>query len=183
MKCVYCLDFPDGKRYVGSTTNLKLRMSCHRNVNNSKKSNPELKEAILLGGYEVIVLEQCPDDFTKEQLQAREAHYISLWWDYGILYNKRKNTSGRDRGGPAWNKGIPRTPEDKAKIRAANKGRKHTEGAKAKMSAVKRNPAWQYTDEIKALRATGLALREIAKKYNCTSTVIRRICLSYNLIT
>jgi group I intron endonuclease len=94
MKCVYCLDFPDGKRYVGSTKDLKQRMLNHRSPSYNKKSNPELREAISRGGYEVVIIEQCPDDYSKKQLEVRETHYIGLWWDYGILYNKYKFARG-----------------------------------------------------------------------------------------
>jgi hypothetical protein len=102
MKCVYCLDFADGKRYIGSTTDLNHRITGHKNPGN-QKVNSDLKAAILQGGYEVVILEQCPDDFTRKQLRAREQHYVDIWYDYGILYNKYKNVSSRDKGkNPAY---------------------------------------------------------------------------------
>ena len=147
MKCIYCLDFPDGKRYVGSTKNLKQRLSRHRTPSSNSKANPELKEAILRGGYEVIILEQCPDDFTRSQLWAREIHYINLWWDYGILYNKIKKFEGGKKGRPSPRKGKNHSDESKAKMSASsatkgkaawNRGKEHSAESRAKMSEAQR---------------------------------------------
>jgi len=171
MKCVYCLEFTDGKRYIGSTKNLKRRLSEHSNNGSNKKYNPKLREAILQGDYEVVILEQCPDDYDRKQLLVREQHYVNIWFDYGILYNKKKNVSG-------WGKGRKQSAEHIAKRSAANKGREHTAEHRAKNSAANRSQVWQYADEIKALRATGLSLRKIANSYNCWPETIRAICIS-----
>jgi len=149
MKCVYCLEFTDGKRYIGSTKNLKGRLSTHRAPCGNKKTNPELKEAILRGGYEVVILEQCPDNYTKEQLCAREQHYIDLWWDAGILYNKHKNArGGRCAGIPGW-------PSPK-------KGKKYSK-------------AWQFADNIRADRAAGMFFEDLRIKYRAGVNTIKKV--------
>ncbi len=157
MKCVYCLEFPDGKRYVGSTADLKKRLHGH-NYSSVNKNSAELKAAIL-NGYEVVILEQCPDNYTRKQLEARETHYIGLWWDYGILYNMRKSARGGSKKGHG-------------------KGKKMPEEAKARIGAANKHPGWNNSAEIKALRATGLSYNKIAERYNCSGDTIRLICLS-----
>lgn len=144
MKCVYCLDFANGKRYVGSTSDLKKRLIYHRNPY-CNKNNVELKEAIIQGDYEVVILEQLPDDATKTDLLAREQHYSNLWWGSGILYNKRKNVKG---------------------------------GSDSHTKRKKKTIAWEHVEEIKALRAAGLAYKKIGIKYNCSIPIIKKICLS-----
>jgi len=154
MKCVYCLDFPDGKRYVGSTANLKKRLLAH-NCPSVNKNNTNLKAAIL-NGYEVVILEVLPDTATKKDLFKREKHHIDLWWDYDILYNE-SNTPGA----APCRKGIKQSAEHKAKRSAARKHR-----------------LWQHAGKIRALRAAGVPYYRIAKDYNCGYNAIRRICLS-----
>jgi len=169
IKCVYCLEFPDGKRYVGSTKNLKRRLTNHQSAAHNKEQNPELKEAVLQGGYEVIILEQCPDNYTRKQLEAREQHYVNIWFDHGILYNKRKAVRGGwNRGVPAWNRGIPRTQEVKAKISAAKKGK----------PVKKYSLAYQRADEIKADKAAGMQVIPLMQKYNCGWNVLTDILAS-----
>lgn len=152
MKCVYCLDFPDGKRYVGSTKDLKKRMSIHR-CPGTNKSNPELREAITAGGYSVVILEQCPDKYTKKQLEAREQHYINLWFDYGILYNKYKIArGGSKKGRPSPNKGRPSPHKN-----------------------IKRSMAYQRADEIKADRISGMSYVNLRNKYKTSVNVVKDI--------
>jgi len=202
IKCVYCLDFTDGKRYIGSTKDLVQRIKCHNYPTNSFKTNPELKAAVLQGDYKVVILEHCPDDYNRKQLEAREQHYINLWFDYGILYNKHKNVSGwskgkkqsaehrannsaAKKGRPSPIKGIPQTAEHRANLSAAKKGRPspikgipQSAEHRANIGAANRSQVWQYADEINALRASGMPYYEIGKQYNCSPGTISRICLS-----
>ena len=152
MKCVYCLDFPDGKRYVGSTKDLKRRLRNHKTPNYNKKTNLELKEAILEGGYEVIILEQCPDEYTKRQLEDREQHYVNLWFDYGILYNKHKCVVGSDKGWSSPLKGRP----------SPRRGKKYSQ-------------SYQCADKIRADRAAGMSCEALRAKYKTGINMIKDI--------
>jgi len=159
MKCIYCLEFTDGKRYIGSTKDLKQRLENHRAPSGNKKYNPDLKEAILQGGYEVVILEQCPDDYDRKQIESREQHYVDLWWDYGILYNKHKNVRGSSKGRP----GIPCYWKGKQSV---NRGKKYSQ-------------SYQRADEIRADRAAGMAYHLIRAKYKVGNPVLKDI-LSVN---
>jgi len=179
MKCVYCLDFPDGKKYVGSASDLKQRLRRHNNPSHNKKRQPELKVAIA-NGYEVVILKVLPDAATIEDLRKQEQHYIDLWWDYGILYNKNKIAAAPPsrKGKTAWNKGIPQTAQRKAQHSAIMKGRKMSAEHIAKRSAALRHPARQHVNEIKERRATGETCTQIGKDYGCSCETIRQICLA-----
>jgi len=166
MKCIYCLEFTDGKRYIGSTKDLKQRIKCHNYPTNSLKTNPELKAAILKGDYEVVILEHCPDDYNRKQLEAREQHYVNLWFDYGILYNKRKTVSG------GWNKGKktgPLSDKTKANISASKKGKT------PKNKGKRYSQSYQRADEIIADRAAGMAYYALRIKYKTGVCIIKDI--------
>lgn len=88
----------------------------------------------------VRVLEECPRD----ELNERERYWIAkLKADGAKLCNHTEGGDGgaSDRG--PWNKGIPQTPEVKAKLAAAHRGLKASPETRAKMrvSRAKRPPA------------------------------------------
>ena len=72
--CIYKLNFPNGKSYIGQTINLKRRMSEH-----NYKSNPKqvVDKAIQKHGriFEVEILEIIEDT---SLLNEREQYYIAL---------------------------------------------------------------------------------------------------------
>jgi len=81
----------------------------------------------------------------------------------------------------AGHKGKEVSAETRAKIGAAKKGKKQgplSAEHRAKIGAANKHLAWQYADEIKALRATGLTYVKIAEKYDCWPDIIKRICHS-----
>ena len=81
--CIYKLNFPNGKSYIGQTINLKRRMSEH-----NYKSNPKqvVDKAIQKHGriFEVEILEIIEDT---SLLNEREQYYIALY-----------NTNDRNKG-------------------------------------------------------------------------------------
>lgn len=185
MKCVYCLDFPDGKKYVGSAKDLGKRVREHQQPSNNK-GNTDLKAAIAMGNYEVVILEQCPDNYTKEQLEDREQHYVNLWWDYGILYNMKKNVRGccgRKRC-IAWQY----VDEIKAEFEAGKSKRKLAQQYNCRFQTIERilitcegkklNSVIKLADEIKADYAAGLGKSKLTRKYKCSNYYINKILAS-----
>ncbi len=148
MKCVYCLEFTDGKRYIGSTKDLKRRLSEHSDKGSNAEAQPELKAAIE-NGYKVVLLEILPDSATNFHLKEREQYYLNLSWETASLYNKSKYANCPDNAGR-----ISRC-----------RGRRL-------------NAAWEHTEEIKALRATGMPYYKIGKQYNCHPDLVKAICIS-----
>jgi group I intron endonuclease len=113
----------NGKRYVGSAVNLHNRFCQHRRLlDKGKHKNIYLQNAWNKFGescFEFIVIEHCP----VEQLIDLEQRSIDEQSEYNI-----SPTAGNSLG-------VKRTPEFKAKISAAVKGRKHSAEARSKMSA------------------------------------------------
>ena len=104
---VYCIIFPNGKRYVGKTEcSMDKRMREHKH--HSKKSNTRLYNAIRKHGWgnlDWIVLEECQD---ADQLSEREKLWI-----------KKFNCLNRDKG---YN------------LREGGEGGRHSEKTKSKIS-------------------------------------------------
>ena len=132
----------NGKLYVGKTTTpLNQRMASHR------CADTVIGKAIRKHGWEnfnVEVLEECE---TPEQLNEREIFWIAE------LNCKTPNGYNRSDGGDgatgcscsdekraklsAANKGKKKSPEHRAKIGAGNRGKKQTPEAIAKISAAR----------------------------------------------
>jgi group I intron endonuclease len=177
--------------YIGSTKDLRQRLWKHwsdlrldkHQVNTLKTDFDEIGR----GGFRILVFEELLPGLTRKQREDKEQEYVNIYWDSGVLYNLRKSV----KGGCSF-PGKKHSAESRAKMSAAgkgktawNKGKKtgpRSDETKAKMSAANKHPAWQYTDEIKALRITGLPYSKISERYNCHDNTIRNICLSDNLI-
>lgn len=167
------------RRYVGQSKNIPMRLKTHwRKLSQNKHDNIYLQRAYNKYGRDAFTVStiECVEDL----LTPIEQSMLSQW---GNLYNicKIVNVPPNSKG----NKRGPRSATWKANISAGmqgkapwNRGIPHTAEARALMSKSSRGPAWQYMDEIKALRATGLSNGKIARKYNCHPGTIRLICLS-----
>lgn len=92
--CIYKLNFPNGKIYIGQTINLKRRMWEHNNPSTTKQ--PVDKAINKYGKMYVVEILETP---TKESLDDREAHYINLYNSnhrdigYNILRGGSQNCS------------------------------------------------------------------------------------------
>lgn len=122
------LNTVNGKIYIGSTTNLRARKSGHFTaLSRGRHENPRLQNAWNLYGSDVWVfevLELCPT----EQLLILEQRYLDRFWDGGInCYNIAKIAE-------APGKGIPKSPETKAKMAAAKRGKPKSPEHKAKIA-------------------------------------------------
>jgi group I intron endonuclease len=161
------------KRYVGQAKNIALRLQGHwRHLAENKHDNIHLQNVYNKYGRDAFFEISTPCSI--EDLTEREQYFIDTMWD--MCYNICKIANV-----PPSLKGKKLSDEHKAKIGAAHKGKKRkprTAEHRAKLGASNKHRLWQYQDEIRALRATGLSYDKIARKYICHGGTIRRICLS-----
>ena len=76
LKCVYKIEFPDGSFYIGSTSNLHIRIQGYRNAfKNSRGSVNKLlaSKSILFNKCHFTVIENVPD----ESICIK--HYEDVW--------------------------------------------------------------------------------------------------------
>lgn len=125
---IYAIKKEDAIVYVGSSVNMWRRLNEHlsrlRRINPNKQHfNPHLQNSWDKYGedvFEFVVLEECEVD----QLLIREQHYLDTLPD---LYNICQVAGSRLGHTPG--------PETRAKIGAAQKGRKHTKEHNEKIRA------------------------------------------------
>ena len=137
MYSIYVHTFPDGKKYVGMTS---------QNVENrwqlgwGYKDQKNVFNAINSVGWNNIqhdVIETVED---KKTALKREEYYTLLFrsnepeFGYNILAGRK------GVGHIAWNRGIPRSQETKQKISEKNKGRKPTEEEIKNLMESKKKP-------------------------------------------
>jgi group I intron endonuclease len=152
---IYCIDFPNGKRYVGSSRDMVKRLKDHMK-GKSCNHNPYFENALAKHKdfVNIVILEECSEDI----LLQREQHYIDLWWDYNILYNLC-----RVAGKPPVNTG-------------------HSESTKAKIGAKAKNrrmsTAWQHQEEIISLKDSGMSFNKIAAKLGYHNKMVRKVYIS-----
>lgn len=119
----------NGKRYVGSSSELKARLRAHKGrLKSNYHPNPHLQAAWNKYGseaFDFIVLEYVHPEF----LLDIEQKYI----------DKNKRGYNLSKWADAPTRGTHRTPETKAKLRAAHIGKKHSLETRAKISASGKN--------------------------------------------
>jgi group I intron endonuclease len=120
----------NGKVYIGSAKNIRLRWNEHRyDLNANQHGNRHLQSAWNKYGAEAFrfkKLEYC----TVDQLIKREQHYLDTHMPTGICYNTAKNAVSPMLG-------RSHSEETKRKISAAHQGKQgtpHTEEARHKIS-------------------------------------------------
>ena len=140
----------NGKIYVGKTTNnFGDRRDCHfASYDGGYGCNPELQREWDQYGrdaFDFIVLEECPLETSKDEIDQLEIDYIKKFKDAGIAYNI---ADGGDTS--AW-KGKHLTEEMKRKIGEKNRvnmlGRTASDKTKAKMSESQRRRYQNLTEE------------------------------------
>jgi group I intron endonuclease len=110
----------NSKRYVGKTKRTLARRFNEHKASSRKKSKTHLSNAMRMYGVEVFIIEEI-EKTTKGLLNERERFFIAK------LQPEYNMTSGGDGI-------IDMSDEIKAKISAANKGRKKSEEHKTKIS-------------------------------------------------
>lgn len=141
---VYCIrNSTNGKRYVGSTTNLEWRWALHRRqLKKGSHHSTHLQRAWGKYGpeaFEFEILEEITDQAILVQTEQR---YMDL---FGVCDPSKGYNTAKEAGSNAGNR---MSPEARARISAAMKGRKFTEEHKAKIAAASR--AQRHTPETKA---------------------------------
>jgi hypothetical protein len=119
--CVYCLEFPNGKKYIGKTKNLSKRMGLYERLS---KGNKDLSLAIKEFGWENIDIKvlsqvQCSNDIDLDVcLSILEVKYIR---DLNTLHPNGYNKS---IGGECLGIPIEDITTDSDVVRRYNKGEK-----------------------------------------------------------
>lgn len=137
---VYAIARTNGKGlYIGSSVNIRNRFRKHKTMLRiNRHINPHLQNAWNKYGedcFTFTLLMECSPD----QCIEFEQKMITLWDpDYNICSMARSVL------------GITRSARTRAKISAANKGRKHSKETRAKISKIKTNPSNELRAKLSA---------------------------------
>lgn len=147
---IYGLVGPDGLRYVGQTRRrLRDRYRAHeRDMERGSQLRVHRWWRKLEKGPEIVVLEECE----AERLDEREIAWISELRASGHRLCNHKDGGAR---------GVP-DEESRARMSAAQRGRKATPETKEKLSASRRGRA--FSSEHRARISQGLRQSEKAKR-------------------
>ncbi len=119
---------PNGKEYVGMTRNLKKRWEGN---GCSYKKNSEFRNDIMKYGWDNFKHIIIKDGLSVDEASKLEDELIVDAMNRGVAYNISRGGIGGSH--PAWNKGIPLSEEQKAKLSTANKGKKLSDETKRKI--------------------------------------------------
>jgi group I intron endonuclease len=162
----------NGKTYVGSSGDLRVRLRSYFDINNLERQNSmPINRALLKYGYSnfsLEILEYCD----KSELLTREKYYFNLLNpDYNI---------SKEPGSPML--GRKHSKETLEKLAALQLGRKRSEETRAKMSAAKQGISTggnqPNSQKIEVLdleldsKTTYDSIRKAAKALSCSQTTI-----------
>ena len=156
----------NGKYYIGQTKyTLKQRWQFHYSHALKTKRNTYFANAIRIHGkdcWNLEVLEKTTSDLLNEREMYwishfnstnREVGYNSTSGGEGYIRSKEQceAISERMKGNVPWNKGIPRTEEERLKISIGHKGKTQTKDTKEKISKSKliQNQSVEYKEKMK----------------------------------
>lgn len=123
---IYRATFPNGKSYIGQTTNFDRRQRSHV-ANVTESETRAFRRAIKKYGVECIVWETL--EFCEEHaLDAAEMFWIA-WYD-----TRTPNGYNMTEGGKSGKRTQPVTAETREKLRVARLGKKLSDETKAKLS-------------------------------------------------
>ena len=179
--CTYLIVSPDGKPYVGQAQKFHKRMGNHKSegelawIHHAKwqedKSNKKVAAicfAINKYGWEnmkIIILEKY-SEWTQQQLDDREKHFISYYDSYKNGYNCNEGGNG---GGPTHH-----TAETKAKMSATRMGHTHTPTKPLTSCLIKE----EYADGTQLVEFVSYAsAREAEAKTGVSNQNIAQCCL------
>lgn len=151
---------PNGKEYVGMTRNIQKRWEGN---GCSYTKNSEFRNDIMKYGWDNFKHIIIKDGLSLRKASELEDELIVDAMNRGVAYNIARGGIGGSH--PAWNKGIPLSDEQKAKLIAANKGKKHSKEHTAKW---KKSNKWRFRKiEIRKneiLVGTYDSIREASRK-------------------
>lgn len=130
---VYSHTSPSGKVYIGITSNLHRRWE---GEGCNYKQCPVFYAAIKKYGWGNMTHTILYEGLTFQEAGNKERELIKHYKELGISYNVADG--GEGGGHPAWNKGIPLTPECKEKLRIANLNKKLSDETRRKISEYQR---------------------------------------------
>jgi group I intron endonuclease len=162
---IYKLTAPNGKVYIGQTSSLEKRMSAYTRGN--CKQQKKLYSSMKKYGWDNFQKEIITSgDFTDEGLNQLEIHYIRLFNSFRGGLNM---TPGGDR--PPSYKGKKQSPQTKAKISAALKGKPRSPESIAKRQAtrVTNGSNAQSPEHVARRTATRIANGTYAQSPECRS--------------
>lgn len=177
MYTVYCLEVPDGRKYIGITsTSLKVRF----NKGNGYRFIPELWEIIDLLGWDAVRKTVLGENLDKAQASVAEKHYIALYNTTnprcgfnkemgGINEHKKVSEQSRRKhsqsvmGDKNHNFGKHFSEEHRRKIAEGNRGLKRSSETCRNIGLSKQKPVSQYdvAGNLIAVYASGIAAEQI----------------------
>ncbi len=159
----------NGKKYVGKTTcGVIERWKTHLyelSPNRSKKSNSRLYNAMRKYGpnaFEIYVMESCPDNFSREQINNREKYWIQcLDPEYNMTKGGDGGLIGTGQLGKRWK------IEDPSRMGKGNLGKKLPKDLISQLSG-KNNyqfrgyvqTPWGIFESVQAAAVVGRSLKE-----------------------
>lgn len=122
---LYCLDFPNGKRYIGKTDNLRRRLAWHDWTARNTNRNLFVLVAIRKYGLPQPTVLCVGDRNYIAQLEGKAI----------VAFRTHLAENGYNKliAGIPWNKGAPRTAKDRAAIKAGLDASEKTQGARQKL--------------------------------------------------
>lgn len=140
MYTVYVLCDEGGEiRYVGQTTQpLNRRLSHHRS--HAKKLD-RYKDRWIRQNPNGIYIVEVQQVGNQEDLDVAERYWIQFFREQGCPLTNLEGGGKRNR--VPWNKGKPQTPEVRAKLSAAIRGRKRSPEEKLAISAGLKEKRWK----------------------------------------
>lgn len=159
MYSVYLLRVPDGRIYIGTTSQKLMR---RWNNGNGYRFCKPLWEQIVLHGWENVCKEVLATNLTKEEASEMEQRAIREWNSANPRYGFNRESGGLDgekiippavkekmreacTGKRNHNFGKHFSAEHKAKLSKSNLGQKRSEETCKKIGEAKRKPVSQYT--------------------------------------
>ena len=187
MYTVYCLEFPDGRKYIGTTS---LPLAVRFNHGNGYRFSPKLWEVIQAIGWENVIKYPLAVNVSLDQANALEKHYISFYRtceaNFGfnielggrykckeVADSSREKMSVAKRGELNPNYGKVFSGERCRKISEGNKGKKRTAETCRNIGLSKEKAVIQFSEDgellaiwesaRKAAFATGTQVSHISK--------------------
>jgi group I intron endonuclease len=133
---VYCIYFPNGKRYVGTENQHGRRIKCHANLWDKNNRNvPLVTRAIAKHGWENCQWRYFATNATAEDGYALEKFFIKT-----LSLQNPKIGYNISSGGANGSLGVKRTEDQKKRIADKLRGRKLPAELRARLSVIGSRP-------------------------------------------
>ncbi len=119
---IYMITFPNGKKYIGLTSDFKNRKLKHLNPNVWKRFKCKLYSAMKCYGSDGLIWDLILTCFDLDSARSFEQHFIKYYNTFETGYNMTLGGEGTF-GYTPWNKGLKSSPETCKKISDSKKGK------------------------------------------------------------